>query len=168
MAAPITRYAERLRAPVGWWVLGSLLVASLWLALIAAAPGRVTWVISAIAATLLVAVLTSYGAATIRVDDAHLWAGRAHIAHAHLGHVNALDAAQTRAATGLDADARAYLLLRPYLHHSVRVEITDPADPAPYWLISTRRPTRFAEALGEAINASRRARRVAGYDEPNS
>jgi hypothetical protein len=41
---------------------------------------------------------------------------------------------------GRDADARAYLLLRPYLKRAVRVEITDPADPTPYWLVSTRHP----------------------------
>jgi hypothetical protein len=32
----------------------------------------------------------------------------------------------------------------------VRVEITDPADPAPYWLVSSRRPVELAEALSRA------------------
>ena len=45
---------------------------------------------------------------------------------------------------GVDADARAYLLLRPYLKRAVRVEITDPADPAPYWLVSTRHADALA------------------------
>ena len=47
----------------------------------------------------------------------------------------------------MDADARAYLLLRPYLKRAVKVEITDRADPAPYWLISTRHPEELAQAL---------------------
>jgi len=34
----------------------------------------------------------------------------------------------------------------------VRVPITDPADPAPYWLLSSRRPRELAAA----INGSRR------------
>ena len=55
-----------------------------------------------------------------------------------------LDADATRRAAGVDADARAFLLLRPYLKRSVRVEITDPADPAPYWLVSTRHPDELA------------------------
>ncbi len=42
---------------------------------------------------------------------------------------------------------RAFLMLRPYLSRAVRVAITDPADPAPYWLISTRRPDDLAAAL---------------------
>jgi hypothetical protein len=29
----------------------------------------------------------------------------------------------------------------------VRVRLTDPADPTPYWLFSTRRPERVAELL---------------------
>jgi hypothetical protein len=38
-------------------------------------------------------------------------------------------------------------MLRPYLSRAVRVEIDDPADPAPYWLLSTRHPERLAAAL---------------------
>ena len=36
---------------------------------------------------------------------------------------------------------------RLHLKRSVRVEITDPADPAPYWLLSTRHPDRLARAI---------------------
>jgi hypothetical protein len=55
---------------------------------------------------------------------------------------------------GPAADARAYLLLRPYLKRAVKVQITDPADPTPYWLVSSRHP----EALAGALNAARTAR----------
>ena len=58
----------------------------------------------------------------------------------------ALDAEATRRVAGVEADARAYLLLRPYLKRAVRVEITDPADPAPYWLVSTAAPRRAGRA----------------------
>ena len=54
--------------------------------------------------------------------------------------MTALDADGVRRLAGVDADARAYLLLRPYLKRGVRIDITDPADPAPYWLVSCRRP----------------------------
>ncbi len=59
----------------------------------------------------------------------------------------ALDADATRRLAGVEADARAYLLLRPYLKRAVRVDVTDPADPAPYWLLSTRQPDELAAAL---------------------
>jgi Protein of unknown function (DUF3093) len=91
--------------------------------------------------------LWAYGAARITVAAGTFRAGRAHIDVAHVGAATPLDAAQTRRIAGMDADARAYLLLRPYLKRAVRVEITDPADPAPYWLVSTRRPEELAGAL---------------------
>ena len=55
----------------------------------------------------------------------------------HLGPVDGPGRRGDPAHAGVDADARAYLLLRPYLKRAVRVEIADPADPAPYWLVST-------------------------------
>jgi hypothetical protein len=54
-----------------------------------------------------------------------------------------------RNAFGRDCDPAAYLVLRSYLRGAVRVEITDPHDPAPYWLIATRHPERLAAALTE-------------------
>ena len=48
---------------------------------------------------------------------------------------------------GVDADARAYLLIRPYLKRSVRVELRDPRDATPYWLVSSRRPEQLVTAL---------------------
>ena len=59
---------------------------------------------------------------------------------------------------GTGLDARAYLVIRGWVHSVVRVPITDPADPAPYWLLSTRRPTELAAA----INGSRRPERAEG------
>ena len=59
-------------------------------------------------------------------------------------------AEQTRRVAGVEADARAYLLLRPYLKRSVKVQLIDPADPTPYWLISTRHPAELSAALSAA------------------
>ena len=53
-------------------------------------------------------------------------------------------------ALAVGADARAYLLTRPYLKHAVRVEILDQADPTPYWVIGTRAPESLAKAIEEA------------------
>ena len=59
----------------------------------------------------------------------------------------------------MDADARAYLLLRPYLSRAVMVPVDDPADPTPYWLVSTRRPDELVAALDAAASADRDERR---------
>ena len=140
-------YHERLGVPLRWWVQGTMLVASLWLAVVVATPGEVAWVVTALAMLLMGAGLLAYGGVTVSVADGMFRAGRAHIEGRHLGVVEALDAEQTRRTAGREADARAYLVLRPYLKRAVKVEITDPADPTPYWLVSSRRPEDLAGAL---------------------
>ena len=143
-----TPYAERLAVPLRWWVQGTMLVASLWLATVVALPPVASWLVTGGALAVLIALLSSYGAARIEVSDGVLRAGRARIEVAHLGAATALDADAARRLAGVDADARAYLLLRPYLKRAVRVDLHDPADPAPYWLLSTRHPAELAAALG--------------------
>ncbi len=150
-AAP---YDERLAVPLRWWVQGVMLVASLWLALVVAVPGQAAWVCSGIALALLASLLVSYGGARVSVDAGWFRAGRARIEAAHLGTVAALDAEETRRVAGPEADARAYLLLRPYLKRAVRVEILDPADPAPYWLVCSRHPDELAQALRALTDSS--------------
>ncbi len=140
-------FAERLSVPLRWWVQGTMLVATLWLALVVAVPLAVAWVVTGIALALMVALFVSYGAARIGVDGEVLRAGRAQISTDHVGAVTALDAEAMRLQAGRDADARAYLLLRPYLKRGVKVDLTDPSDPAPYWLLSSRHPDRLAAAL---------------------
>jgi len=142
-------YDERLGVPLRWWAQGVMFVASLWLALIVAVPGPAAWLCSGIALTLLALLLLSYGSARTSVEDGWFRAGRARIEAVHLGAVTALDAEETRRVAGPEADARAYLVLRPYLKRAVKVEITDPADPAPYWLVCTRHPEELAKAITE-------------------
>jgi hypothetical protein len=140
-------YDERLGVPLRWWAQGVMLVATLWLALVVALPGPAAWICSGIALALLTALLVSFGSARVSVGDGCFRAGRARIEAAHLGAVAALDAGETRRVAGPEADARAYLLLRPYLKRAVRVEILDPDDPAPYWLVCTRHPDELATAI---------------------
>jgi hypothetical protein len=140
-------YAERLHVPLRWWVQGTMLVASLWLAVVVALPGSVAWAVTSAAMLLLAWAFLGYGGARIVVSGGELRAGRAHISTTHLGTATPLDADQTRRLAGPEADARAYLLLRPYLKRAVRVEVTDPADRTPYWLLHTRHPDLLASAL---------------------
>ena len=63
-----------------------------------------------------------------------------------------LDADQARRRAGVDADARAHLVLRPYVATAVEITLDDPADPVPYWLVSTRRPDALAAAVGRLVD----------------
>src|SRR5690606_12544997 len=88
----------------------------------------------------------SYGA-RMRIHDGVLHAGKAHISLQHVGEVEALGRDDTRRVAGVDADARAHLVLRPYLKRSVKVVITDPDDPVPSWLLHTRHPRELPAAI---------------------
>ena len=140
-------YDERLGVPLRWWALATMFLASMLLAFLVATPLWVAATGTAVLGLGLLGLFLGYGAARISVSDGVLTAGRARIALEHVGEVQALGAEDTHRLAGRDADARAYLLLRPYLRRAVRVAIDDPADPTPYWLLSTRRPERLAAAL---------------------
>jgi hypothetical protein len=143
-------YDERLHVPLRWWVQGTMLVATFWLAFIVALDPVVAWAASGVLLAATVVLLLGYGAARVRIENGTLLAGRARIDVTLLADPTPLDAEATRLLAGRDADARAYLLLRPYLKRSVRVSVIDHADPTPYWLVSTRRPQELADAIASA------------------
>jgi hypothetical protein len=149
---PAPAYSERLTVPLRWWVQGVMLIATLWLAVAVAAPALAAAAVGLVCVGLMAALFVSYGAAEVSVDAETFHAGRARIPVAFVGAVTPLDTEGTRLAAGRDVDARAFLVLRPYLKRSVKVEVTDPADPTPYWLVSTRHPDRLASALSAAVN----------------
>ena len=140
-------YDERLSVPLRWWVQSTMLVATFWLAVIVAMPLAAAWTVTGIVGALLAAGLWTYGAPRLQVSDGVFRAGPARISVAHLGTAEALDAESSRRVAGRDADARAFLMLRPYLKRAVKVEVTDPADPTPYWLVGTRHPAALVSAL---------------------
>ena len=133
--------------PVTWWLLAALLAIAVWWALVLVTPFALA--VGTALATFAVAALClrRWGSPRIRVAEGRLHAGRAMIPLDLCGAVTALDAESTRALGGRDADARAYLLLRPYIRTAVRVDVADPRDPTPYWLLSSRRPDELAGAV---------------------
>jgi hypothetical protein len=145
-------YTERLTVPLRWWVQGVMLIATLWLAVAVAAPAVAAALVALICVALMTWLFVSYGGAVVSVADGEFRAGRARIPTKFVGTVTELDQEATRLTAGRDADTRAFLVLRPYLKRSVRVELTDPQDPTPYWLVSTRHPDRLAAALGAGVN----------------
>jgi hypothetical protein len=62
-----------------------------------------------------------------------------------------------RRARGPRLDARAYLCLRGWVAGGVRVTLNDPADPTPYWLVSSTDPTALARAITTATEAAGRS-----------
>jgi len=145
-------YRERLRVPVLWWVLAVLFAVSLLLAF-GFYLGPVWGIGVALLGLLIAGSGFVSGAALIEVDEDAIRVGRAVIEHEYVASCRALDGPATRARSGVDADARAHLVLRPYVSTSVEIELDDPADPVPYWLVSSRRPEAFAAAVQQAAAA---------------
>lgn len=133
--------------PLRWWVQGTMLVATFWLAFVVSTPALIAWSATAVMVLAMAGLFLGYGSPRVDVADGWLRAGRARISGEFLGGAEALDAGQTRLAAGPEADARAYLLLRPYLKRSVRVTVRDDRDPTPYWLVSSRDPEHLAAAI---------------------
>src|SRR3954469_18047146 len=144
-------YTERLWVPLRWWAIATMFWASVLLALLVAMPAEVALASGAVLVGLNLLLFLSLGRALVAVEEGDFRAGRARIPIDLLAMPEALDAEGARRAAGVEADARAYLLLRPYLTRAVRVQVVDPADPTPYWLVSTRRPRTLAAILSEAI-----------------
>lgn len=142
------RYTERLHpSPVILVLLGAL-GASFGLIFVPLSP-LVAGLLAVGLAGIVVAVLIAT-APSIVVTDSELRAGDAHIPLHFLTGAEALDAARLRSAMGTEADARAFVVHRPWAQGAVKVELTDPRDPTPYWLISSRRPAELASAISAA------------------
>jgi hypothetical protein len=150
-------YREKLW-PTPWIYLASLLLVPasiLVLAPVSLPAGIVTGVV------LYLAVIASLSitAPVIEVQEGMLRAGRAEISLADTGEAVPAFDAQARVERGTGLDARAFLVIRGWVQPVVKVPITDPADPAPYWLLSSRRPKELAAAIN---NGSRRPERAEG------
>jgi hypothetical protein len=140
-------YSERLHVPLRWWVQATMFLATLWLALVVALPAWLAWTASGGLFAAVFGILAWLGSARVEVRDGLLHAGPATIPLARIGAAEALDKDATRLVHGIEADARAFLVTRPYIARSVKVVLDDPDDPTPYWLVSSRHPRQLAAAL---------------------
>jgi len=146
---PPATYDERLWPPWWLWLVGWLFAASLAISFHAAlGPAWGLLALLVPGGALSWALLAS--AAPVRVRDGELVAGRAHIPLGHLGPAQPLDAERSGAVRGPESDPAAYHLIRGWVPAGVRLEVTDPADPTPYWFVATRRPQELARAVETA------------------
>lgn len=147
MARSAADYHETLQVPPSWWLLGAGFVLAVWWAFFVSTPQIVMVTATVITIILVGAGLVLYGGVDVIVDGRTLRAGTAHLPLEFVGTVEELDSDAVRCQMGVDADARAFTLYRAYIATAVKVEVTDPRDPTPYWLISSRDPGTLAERL---------------------
>jgi hypothetical protein len=102
---------------------------------------------AAVLVTVVVEVLLVVTAPIVAVRDGQLVAGAARIPVALTGAAEPFRGTDATAARGTQLDARAYTMFRGWVDPVLRVAVTDPDDPVPYWLVSTRRPEELRAAL---------------------
>ncbi|MET4622489.1 hypothetical protein ABIE18_003959 [Arthrobacter sp. 2762] len=104
-----------------------------------------------IAALVLLAVMTTLlvvSTPTITVTRDSLRVGRATIDRKFVGTAEAFKKDEATAERGTRLNGLAYMCFRGWIDAVVKIDITDPADRTPYWLVSSRRPDELVAALG--------------------
>jgi hypothetical protein len=139
------RFRERLVPGPGTLVAILLLLPAVWIIVLPLSPavGAVLAVLVTAAAEAVI-LLT---APVVSVGDGVLTAGKARIPVSFTGATEAFRGRDATAARGPGLDARAFTLFRGWVDPVVRIALTDPDDPAPYWLVSSRRPEQLRAAL---------------------
>lgn len=121
---------------------------SLVIAIWAAFDSRAT-LISFAAATVAIGYLAFAMRSTIILNESELEIDRAHIEIKYLGEARVLTAPEMRAIRTRDADPAAHLAIKFWVTKGLKIEINDPRDPTPYWLISCKRGEELAALLNK-------------------
>ena len=118
------------------------LVIAIWAAL-----DETATIAALILATLAMPFIAKSLTSRISISDSELRIDKAHIERKYLGKVTVLDSEAMRLLRTRDADPAAYLAIKFWAVKGVKVEITDPRDPTPYWLITSKRGDELAASL---------------------
>ena len=139
-------FREVLRPPI--WVLAFIyflfisVVISVWAALDNRAT-LVTLAISTIALIWISIAMTS----EITFDGNLFKIDKANIEIKYLGKVTVLDKTAMRLLRTRDADPAAYLAIKFWEPKGLRIDLNDPRDKTPYWLITSKRGEEIAALL---------------------
>lgn len=88
-----------------------------------------------------------FSSPVIEVEDNQLTVRGATIDLSQIGDVTQITKDEIFTELGRDLDARAWLSIQASVKKLIRIEITDPQDPTPYWLVTTRNPEKLCALL---------------------
>jgi uncharacterized membrane protein len=139
-------------ALVGLALFLCLLPLGLWLSLTVGIVGAVGVAVTLFVTAPRIEVTTDPPGDQGDADDPGptLRAGAAAIGVRHLAEPVELEEAGMRAVIGPKADARSYVLHRSWVRRGIAVVVSDDRDPAPMWVITSRRPHDLADAVRRA------------------
>lgn len=146
-------YRERLwPGPFAWIIALGLAGMLTWAyaAALGAPAGLLTAAITITAAVILLRLM----APLISTQDEGLRVGRALLPWTSITAARSVTAGEITALRGPGADARIYTELLPLAARTgVLVTLSDPADPHPAWLVSSRHPQRLVDAILESMGS---------------
>ena len=125
------------------------MAASLSLAVWAAIGSQAALIISAIQIALLI-LAAQQSSLTITVTKGWLLVGPAAIERAFIHNFKALEFKEYKRIRGVDADPASYLQIRFWVSTAIKIDLRDPKDKTPYWLISTNRANELVKVLNVA------------------
>jgi len=142
-----TTYRERLSVP--WWawpaslVVGNLLAAEIWMGY----GGLRAWVPFVLLLPVILGWVLWIGRIRVAVTTDEFQVDDARLPVRVIADVVALDADGKREVLGVGAHPLSFVVQRPWIKGAVQVLLNDPADPTPFWVVSTRHPVELATAL---------------------
>ncbi|TLM72571.1 DUF3093 domain-containing protein [Pseudarthrobacter sp. NamB4] len=138
-------YREKLWPNVWIWIISAGVAGAgiLVFAPISATAGYT----AAVVLFAIIAILLILSTPSIVVTESTLTVGRATIERRFVGAAQSFRGEEATAERGVRLNGLAYLCIRGWIDPVVKIDITDPSDPTPYWLASSRRPNELAAAL---------------------
>jgi hypothetical protein len=98
-------------------------------------------------ATLAIPFISRSLTSRINVDQHELRIDQAHIELKYLGKVTVLDSNTMRLLRTRDADPAAFLAIKFWASKGIKIEVTDPRESTPYWLVTSKRGEEIAALL---------------------
>lgn len=138
-------HSERLLPSLAGWF--GIVAFALVLGVALTVAGPVAAVVTAVVTLVVGCAVAWWTAPVVEVRDGVLRAGGTEIPTSLLADVVTLDREGVREQMGTGWDARAFACLRTWTGGAIRADVVDPADPTPFWVVSTRRPDDLAAAV---------------------
>jgi len=142
-------FQEKLSWSWWLWCFAIFMAASLSLAVWAAIGNSAAIIVSIIQLGLLI-LAAQQSSLTITVTKGWLLVGPAAIERAFIHNFKALEFKEYKRIRGVDADPASYLQIRFWVNTAIKIDLRDPKDKTPYWLISTNRANELAKLLNVA------------------
>jgi hypothetical protein len=150
----VTKYEERFQEKISWpisvWSLYVALCATITFS-VWAALGNVAAIAASIFQFILLVLWSIRNSLSIDIETIdrqhHLHVDGAHLPLTLIKEITVLDPSEMSRMRTRDANPRAYLALRFWVKTGVKIELADPADPTPYWLISTKKGRELKEVI---------------------